>query len=666
MAIGRYNANLQDPKYVDLEASVDSVAIDEELKLAMIASGSDELGSLAMEGSNIAEMATVIPTGSCEVSQVINDTSLIATQGEGEMGDPCMNSEDAMTEEHIFSLFIQHKLDCARKAIGVTQTPVDFMEACHGDVSEPVVTFGWRGLFEENRLEMVFPNAKCMSSILGVGIEYAKVVVDTSLKVNVIGIKQDEWEAKWQDAGDKSSGFFDIVSIALTGTMGPMHELSTDDYLTGEQSAKKHGVGLPNCNAALAYLASDDNKSDYCLVLHEVLEYLLLKKVDAMIGKQCAGDGSSGQSTTGGENSVSQSFGNQTFHQVLSILNAWSLKGHQKSPGDDGGDELQPSQEKQHKCEPRKFKKDICQITVHPGAGGSFEMEGFQLAHTPEILNHASIDPTFVFEFEKNGQLGKQIKITVMTSFDLGKAAPLPELNDIFGWYQNPIMVSLRNCGDGVLDSQNCELKEDPKETKIVSKKGRTHSNCSTSQNGAQVQGGYHNAHLGPIFQVMLGINKTKHKEETIAQEEAYENSSFNVLRGFQCQDRRSARESLLEYHFFRLPPVPVEVLHDPIERQKYLGFGMCEAVQPTFAGMWLIKPNDMDEHSSYMFLAKRTLNQLLKVDQKREDKKIVQSYHVPIYVNHAMTHLYTIKHEYHILKEHEILSNVMRVGIVG
>ncbi|CAM6008631.1 unnamed protein product [Sphagnum balticum] len=176
----------------------------------MIASGCDELGSLATEVSNIAERATVIPTGSSEVSQVasgINDTSLIATQGEGEMGDPCMNSEDAMTEEHIFSLFIQHKLECARKAIGVTQTPVDFVEACHGDVSEPVVTFGWRGLFEENRLEMIFPNAKCMSSILGAGIEFAKVVVDTSFKVNVIGIKQDEWEAKWQDALDKSSGF---------------------------------------------------------------------------------------------------------------------------------------------------------------------------------------------------------------------------------------------------------------------------------------------------------------------------------------------------------------------------------------------------------------------------------------------------------------------------
>jgi len=667
-----YNANLQDQKYVDLEASMDSVAIDEKLKLAMIASGCDELGSLATEVSNIAERATVIPTGSSEVSQVasgINDTSLIATQGEGEMGDPCMNSEDAMTEEHIFSLFIQHKLKCAGKAIGVTQTPVDFMEACHGDVSEPVVTFGWRGLFEENRLEMIFPNAKCMSSILGVGIEFAKVVVDTSLKVNVIGIKQDEWEAKWQDALDKSSGFFDIVSIAMTGMMGPRHELSTTDYLTGKQSAKKHGVGLQNCNDALAYMASDDNESNYCLVLYEVLEYLLLKKVDAMIGKQCAGDGSSGQNTTGRENSANQTSEIQTFHQVLSLLNAWSLKGHQKSPGDDGdddgGDEPQPSQEKQHKHGTKKFKKDVCEITVHPGAGGSFEMEGLQL-HTPEILCHASIDPTFEFEFEKNGRLGKQIKITVTTSFDLGKAAPLPELNDVFGWYQNPIMVSLRNCGDGILDSQNCELKEDPKETKIVAKTGQTHSNCSTSQNGAQVQGGYHNAHLGPIFQVMLGINKTKRKEETFAQEEAYENSSFNVLRGFQCQDRRSARESLLEYRFYRLPPVPVEVLHDPIERQKYLGFGMCEAVQPTFAGMWLIKPNDMDEHSSYIFFAERTLNQLLKVDQKREDKQVVQSYRVPIYVNHAMTHLYTIKHEYHILKEHGILPNVMRVGIVG
>jgi len=118
-------------------------------------------------------------------------------------------------------------------------------------------------------------------------------------------------------------------------------------------------------------MASDGNESNYCLVLHEVLKYLLLKKVDAIIGKQCARDGSSGQNTTGGENSANQTFETQTFHQVLSLLNAWSLKGHQMSPGDDGdGDEPQPSQEKQHKHEPKKFKKDICEITVHPGAGG--------------------------------------------------------------------------------------------------------------------------------------------------------------------------------------------------------------------------------------------------------------------------------------------------------
>jgi hypothetical protein len=38
--------------------------------------------------------------------------------------------------------------------------------------------------------------------------------------------------------------FFDRLSIAMTGMMGPRHELSMTDYLTGKQSAKKHGVGL--------------------------------------------------------------------------------------------------------------------------------------------------------------------------------------------------------------------------------------------------------------------------------------------------------------------------------------------------------------------------------------------------------------------------------------
>jgi hypothetical protein len=59
-------------------------------------------------------------------------------------------------------------------------------------------------------------------------------------------------------------------------------------------------------------------------------------------------------------------------------------------------------------------------------------------------LDDASIDPTLVFEFDRNGKLGRQIFVT-RTTFDLGNSAPRRPFKDSFGWYHNPLMTSLRN-----------------------------------------------------------------------------------------------------------------------------------------------------------------------------------------------------------------------------
>jgi hypothetical protein len=66
------------------------------------------------------------------------------------------------------------------------------------------------------------------------------------------------------------------------------------------------------------------------------------------------------------------------------------------------------------------------------------------------------------------------------------------------------------------------------------------------------------------------------------------------------------------------------------------------------------------------MFNAERSLNCLFKVDQISEQREdFVQRYRVPMYVNHAMSHICNLK-DHHILKERETLLNVLEVGIVG
>jgi len=120
----------------------------------------------------------------------------------------------------------------------------------------------------------------------------------------------------------------------------------------------------------------------------------------------------------------------------------------------------------------------------------------------------------------------KQIHITTTTAFDLGEAAPTELMSDSFGWYQNLLEVSLRNCGDAKLHS--CQLKETLKETKISAKTTHTHSKNSTLQRGAQVGGSK------TFIQVTGSANRTTSNGETIAKETASVNSVSEVLKGFQ------------------------------------------------------------------------------------------------------------------------------------
>jgi len=162
-----------------------------------------------------------------------------------------------------------------------------------------------------------------------------------------------------------------------------------------------------------------------------------------------------------------------------------------------------------------------------------------------------------------------------------------------------------------------------------------------------------------------VSANKTTSNGETIAKEAASENLGSYVWKGFQCRDLRVVRNSLLKYEFSRLPP-EITVLEDLEERHKCLGMEMCEAVVPTFIGTWLITPEDVDEASTYLFDAKRTLNRLVKVDQISEPREeFVQRYRVPMYVNHAMSHLCTLK-DHPTLNEGQTLLNVLKVGSVG
>ncbi|CAM6008636.1 unnamed protein product [Sphagnum balticum] len=589
--------------------------------------------------------------------------------------EPNCGASSSRSLPPILQQSLKERLQDLKGAIGVIPTPADYVveDHCVQHDPESVITFGWRVASEANALELLFQSAKGMSSILGVGVEFAKVlVVLASLEVKIVGIGQASWDALWQDSSNNKDDVIDLVSIARVRRPGAKLENPNNvEYLTGKQSATKYGVGLKN-KSNTAHVNSTDVKpqSDCSCILDKVVEYLVLKKlIGAVMDKQC--DGDDGQGSSSGVGSTKQGIAGTSSSQSLLMSNL-SLRRWQKPTGgsdDDDDDETLPSRKQPHQVNHKRPTGNFCRVIVRPGAGGSFDRAGI-----PQELDSASIDPTLVFEFnykhDMNGDIcDKQIQIITTTSFDLGEAAPEElilmsnsqnNMSDSFGWYQNPLEVSLRNCGRAELYSPNCELKETPKETKRSAKTTDTHSKNSTLQRAGQVQGGYKT-----FIQVTGSANKTTSNGETIAKETASENLVFEVLKGFQVRDLRVVKKSKLKYRFDTLPP-PIEVLEDREERHKYLGMGMCQTVVPTFIGTWSITDADVDEDSPYIFDAERTLNRIFKVGQVSEQKEhFVQCYRVPMYVNHAMSHLCTLK-DHHILKEREILSNVLEVGIVG
>jgi len=246
---------------------------------------------------------------------------------------------------------IHQRLQGLKRAIGVIPTPADYVveDHCVQYDSESVITFGWRVASEANALELLFQSTKGMSSIFGVGVEFAKVlVVPASLEVKIIGIGHASWDALWQDSSNNKDDVIDIVSIAGVRRPGAkLENPSNIEYLTAKQSATKYGVGLENQSNPDHVNSTDVRpQGDWSCILDKVVEYLVLKKViDAVMDKQC--DGDAGQGSSSGVNGTKQDIGGRSSSQSLVslLLSFLSLHGRQKPIGgsDDDDDETLPS-----------------------------------------------------------------------------------------------------------------------------------------------------------------------------------------------------------------------------------------------------------------------------------------------------------------------------------
>ncbi|KAH9573964.1 hypothetical protein CY35_01G029900 [Sphagnum magellanicum] len=324
----------------------------------------------------------------------------------------------------------------------------------------PIIILCWRVAYEDNALEFFFHSAKSMSSFVGVGLKFGMVVVSASnLEVKIIDIGKETWEAELSTF-TALDNMLEVVSIDHAEMIGARSQKnSVNELLTGKESAEQYGVGLLSGNTVQSTDVPHD--SGYCLVLHKIVEYLMLKKVDlAKIGKQCVGSGGAGSSGSGGRN-PNQGNDGGSLSWILANLRSWFGKA-QSNSNNDGGD-ADPSKNQREKLAVDRANTKECKITVDASPKASFFDGEFQLPVAPtKALNEAAIKPTLEFNFVINSNGSKRICVETSVAFELGSAAPRsPALNGQFGWYQDRITFYLEGSERASLLPSSCVLKAD-------------------------------------------------------------------------------------------------------------------------------------------------------------------------------------------------------------
>jgi hypothetical protein len=530
----------------------------------------------------------------------------------------------------------------------------------------PPITLGWRVAYEENALEFFFHSAESMSSIVGVGLKFGKVVVSASnLEVKIVDIGKETWEAELSTftALDNT---LEVVSIDHAEMIGARsHKNSINEILTGKESAEQYGVGLLAGNTVQSTDVPDD--SHYCLVLHKIVEYLMLKKVNlAKIGKQCGGNGGDGSSSSGGRN-PNQGNDGGSFSWRHANLSSWFGKA-QSNSNNDGGD-ADTTKNRKEKLAIDRANAKKCKITVDGSPKASFFEGKFEVPGAPtEALSEAVIKPTLEFKFVINSNGSKRICVETSVAFELGSAAPSSRaVNGEFGWYHDPIEFYLEGNKHASLQISSCVLKTDGsgEAPKAAVKLIDTDAN-----NFAQEQ----DASWGLSFNMLLATIKPSATLKEInttakssAQERNFERCNPEVW-GFQHQNLFSSVKSKTR-HILSHAPLGVSVLRDGLERQQCIGSGLSRSIIPKFVAEWLIQKSDKVQ-GVYTFGAERELNKLVKSrDSTMEGSGKIdrpswrQEYKLPMLVNHAMDHLCNVNGHV-VLHEKESVPDVLDVFV--
>jgi hypothetical protein len=261
-------------------------------------------------------------------------------------------------------------------------------------------------------------------------------------------------------------------------------------------------------------------------------------------------------------------------------------------------------------------------VTIYPEHG--YVHQGSHVLQQDNPINEACIVPILRFEFELRGN-HRKITTTLVTQCNLGEDGGLNGTPSNPGYFQDNITISLK-CEEARAATLSSSKVEDVK----VFKRTITNNNStSRAREGS-----------GQVVLLGLQVGGSYGGTSETGYSTAYEMEIECLGGGFCVHSRQLGRS--LAYNFSypkEMKDIIADHHRDPTD---LLDYKIGDTVCPTIIGEW--DALNMSRTCKYNFKTRRDITSIKDLRQSHgngeELQSIQQQYAVPLWVNHAMTHL--------------------------
>jgi len=271
---------------------------------------------------------------------------------------------------------------------------------------------------------------------------------------------------------------------------------------------------------------------------------------------------------------------------------------------------------------PEPLEKKVHVVTIYPEHG--YIHQGSHVPQQDNPINEAYIVPILRFEFELRGN-HKKITTTLRTQCNLGEGGVLNGTPSNLGYFQDNITISL-TCEKARAATLSSSKVED---VKVVKRTITNNNSTSVAREGSgQV------AVLG--LQVGGSYGGTTETGYSTADEKEIE----CLGGGFWVHPRQLPGS--LAYNFSYPKKIKDIIADHRHGRTELLDLKIGDTVWPTIIGEW--DALDMSRKCRYNFTTRRDITSIKGLRQSHRNGEelqyIQQQYVVPLWVNHAMTHI--------------------------